>query len=137
MRNCLQCDTPYLPKSPHHFFCATACCNAFNAGRTWQAYFRRLIQKTPKRRSLTVSTLEMILEKQKGLCALSGVELTRITGRGSVPTNASIDRIKAGGAYTKNNIRLVCSYVNSFRGSLTDEEFRWWCQRVVDNGKQS
>jgi len=132
---CLQCGEQYVPKSPHHMFCSTKCCGAYNAGRTWDSYFRKLIQKTDKRKSLTVRILNDILQEQDGLCALSGVPLTRITGYGVISTNASIDRIKAGGDYTKDNIRLVCSYVNSFRGNLSDEQFRWWCKRVVDNGK--
>ena len=75
-----------------------------------------------------------LFNKQKGLCALSGVELTKIVGHGLVQTNASIDRIQPGGPYAPGNVRLTATLVNSFRGNATDEELRWWCQRIVDNG---
>lgn len=134
VNKCLQCYKKFTPRAPHHLFCSRKCCNAYNIGKTWESYFKKLIQKTQKRRNLTVPMLIKILEKQEGLCALSGVPLTRITGHGNISTNASIDRIKSGGPYTKSNIRLVCNCVNSFRGTLTDKEFRFWCRKVVEHG---
>ncbi len=80
--------------------------------------------------------LEGLLEKQKGKCALSGITLTKISGNGQVTTNASIDRIKAGRAYARDNVRLVCNFVNSFRGNVTDDELRFFCRRIVRHGRK-
>ena len=73
-----------------------------------------------------------LFNKQKGLCALSNVPLTKISGHGPVQTNASIDRIKPGGAYTPSNVRLCCTLVNSFRGNATDKELIWWAKKIVE-----
>ena len=75
-----------------------------------------------------------LYKKQGGLCALSGVELTKVAGHGVVQTNASLDRIKPGGPYVLSNVRLTCVLINNFRGNSTDFEFKWWCKQVVDNG---
>ena len=46
-------------------------------------------------------------------------------------TNASIDRIFAGGVYNRRNIQLVCRAVNSFRGDMTVNEFINWSKKVT------
>ena len=136
MKECPLCAKEFKPKSPHHFFCSVKCCGAYNVGKTWDSYFRKLIQKSPNRKGLTVEVLKDMLEDQEGLCALSGIPLTKIMGTGNISTNASIDRINAGGPYTKKNIRLVCHYLNSFRGQVSDGEFLFFCRRVtLHNGK--
>lgn len=118
----------------NHLFCGQRCADFFNKGRTWEKYFRKLIQNTKGRQALNVPGMIRLFEKQGGRCALSGVELTKITGKGPVTTNASIDRIIPGGKYTFSNIRLVCTFVNGFRGNVSDKEFKWWCKRIVNNG---
>ena len=107
--------------------------NIKHRGSSWENYF----QITPKRKrdGLTVEDIISVLEEQDGKCALTGITLTRITGKGRVPTNASIDRIDPGGPYIKENIQLVCSIVNQFRGDLEVEQFLWWCKKVVDYDK--
>lgn len=134
LKRCFKCKAEFIPSSVHHLFCSARCCASYNAGKSWDAFFKKLIQKSVERKDLTVADLVKILEEQNGLCALSGVTLTRITGHGNISTNASIDRINAGGPYTIDNIRLVCSCINSFRGNLNDEEFKFWCKRVANNG---
>ena len=131
VKECLQCSAPYEPVATYHYFCSHSCCGKYNAGKTWDSYFKKLLQKSSERDSLTVDELKDILDTQQGLCALSGVQLTKITGKGVISTNASIDRIHAGGLYSKQNIRLVCHYLNSFRGHVSEGEFQWWCRRVV------
>lgn len=87
---------------------------------------------------MTVKDLNLILEKQNGLCALTGVPLTCTLELGKISnTNASIDRIipgAKGGGYVVDNIRLVCSIVNKMRGTLTDEEFLYWCKMISEGG---
>ena len=66
------------------------------------------------------------------MCAITGVPLTNIHGSGIVNTNASLDRIQAGGPYEKDNIRIVCSIINKMRLDNSDAEFMWWCRKVLD-----
>ena len=130
-RKCVHCQKLFQPKSVHHFFCSVTHRQAYNKGKDWPSYFKRLLGNNAKeRKQLSVDILEELYKKQNGRCVLSGVPLTKIVGHGQVSTNASIDRIRPGKAYTKGNIRLVCSFVNSFRGNLSDSEFKWWCGKI-------
>jgi hypothetical protein len=99
----------------------------------WTLYFKHLLSK--KKTDVTAIDLVELLKKQKGKCALSGTPLTCEKVKGKyVKTNASIDRIIAGGGYNIENIQLVCRAVNSFRHDLTISEFITWCKRVAKNG---
>jgi hypothetical protein len=99
----------------------------------WQRYFCRLMRRTTKRPVLTVKDLHEKLAEQKGLCALSGVPLTCTLEQGKkFKTNASIDRIRAGEEYTKDNIQLVCAALNSWRGDTDLQEFIWFCKKVTE-----
>lgn len=104
----------------------------------WDKYFNRLIRAKPERReTLTPQDLIDILIHQDYRCALTGVELTCQLENGVVSqTNASIDRLEAGGPYTKDNIQLVCRAVNSFRRNVTIDEFKWWCKKVTEYAEQ-
>ena len=101
-------------------------------------YFRRLVKRV---KTLSAEDCLDIYEKQKGLCAITGVPLTCIVGDlGEHPkTNASLDRIihgAAGGQYTKENVRLVCAIVNYMRLDQSDEELLWWSHQIVDQAKK-
>ena len=137
-RKCIHCNKAFEPKSPHHLFCSKAHCNAYNAGKDWSSFLKKLLNNNSKeRKQLTVLYLLKLLDKQNGRCAISGVELTKITGKGVVPTNVSIDRIRPGKPYVVGNIRLVCTFVNSFRGNLSDKDFIWWIKRIAENNGAS
>lgn len=102
----------------------------------WSKYFTRLIHSKPERASLTLESLLNLIEQQEYKCALTGVPLTCDLQVGLISkTNASIDRLDAGGPYILGNIQLVCRAVNSFRGNLSIEEFTWWCNQVVNKAK--
>jgi hypothetical protein len=105
----------------------------------WTRYFNRLNRRTTKRPTLTTTHLKAQLEKQNGLCALSGVPLTCLLEQGKkFKTNASIDRIRAGEEYTPDNIQLVCSALNSWRADTDLAEFIWFCRQVTkhQDGKE-
>lgn len=100
----------------------------------WYKYFNRLCSRSFKRENLTPEMLEELLNKQDGKCALTGVELTCILEKGVVSkTNASIDRIDPKGAYSLDNIQLVCAVMNKFRIDTPLEEFIEWCRKVAEN----
>lgn len=90
----------------------------------WPRYCASLLKsKTAQRELLTTDQLMGLLEQQSYKCALTGMEMTCIRGQGRVPTNASIDRINAGSPYTIDNIQLVCSNINSWRGDCSLSDF--------------
>jgi len=87
-----------------------------------------------KRDKLTKELILKKLEEQNYKCALSGVQLTCKLERGvKCPTNASVDRVEAGGPYTEDNIQVVCRALNSWRADLSVEEFVDWCRLVVQH----
>lgn len=136
-QKCVGCSKHFSPKSPHHLFHSKRCCDMYNRGKTWTSFLRRLIQSnTEERKALSVDFLLTLLRYQDGVCALSGIELTKITGKGPVETNASIDRINPKGGYIPSNVRLVCNFANSFRGTTGDDRFLWWCRKIVKHHEQ-
>jgi hypothetical protein len=44
---------------------------------------------------------------------------------------ASLDRIDSSSGYTVNNIQWVHKMVNGLKGFLSNDEFIFWCQKVV------
>jgi len=99
---------------------------------SWPRFFLRLLSKRKHYLELSIEDCLDLYKQQKGLCALSGVPLTSIHGKGRVNTNASLDRIITGGSYKKENVRLVCDIVNRMRLDNTDTELLWWCSRILD-----
>lgn len=120
-------------------FCNTKCKNNYNS-RKYSAnntdnrkfYFQKLLAGRYRRKTLSVDFLENRFQLQAGKCALSGVEMTWKQGVGKVYTNISIDRINCGGDYSTDNIRLVCSIVNTMRNTLSDEELILWCNKICN-----
>lgn len=100
----------------------------------WSLYLSRLIYAGgKKRKDLSRQDLLEILELQDYKCALSGVELTCNLEVGKkFLTNASLDRIEAGGPYIKSNVQIVCQGLNKWRSDTPLEEFLWWCRKVTE-----
>lgn len=145
-RHCVICNNIFTASSGPHKFCSVQCKtknNQLNGSMTckkqyerisgdWTRYFNRLNRRTGKRPLLTTQDMIEVLEKQKGLCALSGVPLTCLLEQGKkFKTNASVDRIIAGGEYVKDNIQLVCAALNSWRADTDLQEFIWFCKQVT------
>jgi hypothetical protein len=144
-KSCLVCNAAFTPKSGCHKFCSSECKGKWQyiTGRSstenqytaisgnWKRYFSRLVGKK-YRKDITVDQLLELLESQNGKCALSGIDLTCQLEVGvKFKTNASIDRIEAGGPYIKDNVQLVCSALNSWRSDTNLQEFIWWCKQVA------
>ena len=100
----------------------------------WERYLRRLLYAGGKKRALlSVEELLEILEDQDYRCAISGIPMTCLLEKGTkFPYNVSVDRVKAGGSYTKDNIQLVCNCLNSWRGDTDLEFFIEVCKKVAD-----
>lgn len=146
-KKCIICQQVFLARSGVHKYCSDLCKtknNQTNGSMTckkqyerisgdWTRYFNRLNRRTTKRPVLTTKHLLTQLEEQGGMCALSGIPLTCLLEQGKkFKTNASIDRIKAGGDYTPDNIQLVCSALNSWRSDTDLQEFIWFCKKVTE-----
>ena len=138
--NCAVCNKEFETVHPRYVCCCAECGKTHKVNMrykresgNWELYFKHLLSK--KETNITAKELVELLKKQKGKCMLSGALLTCEKVKGKyVKTNASIDRIIAGGGYNIENIQLVCRAVNSFRHDLTISEFITWCKRVAKNG---
>ena len=99
----------------------------------WNRYLPRLLYFGGRRRDqLTREILMAKLVEQDFKCALSGVTLTCKLEKGvNCPTNASVDRVVAGGPYTADNIQMVCRVLNAWRSDTTVNDFVEWCRLVV------
>lgn len=90
---------------------------------------------------LTREWVEGQWSKQKGLCALSGVSMSRMRSQGAGNifgtdgTKVSIDRIDPDKSYTIDNCRLVCVIANLMRHRQTDKQLIWWCEQILKHNK--
>lgn len=145
-KQCPVCGRWFKPRSGVAKFCSESCKGKWKyiTGHTttesqyktisgnWRKYLNRIVYRKRALHGLTTDDLLEVLERQNGRCALSGVELTCKLEKGTIcKTNASVDRLVAGGSYSKDNVQLVCRAVNSFRTDLTVEDFVWWCKEVA------
>ena len=150
-RTCLVCNDLYTPKRTTQKFCGAQCkgrykykCQNYQTSNqynyisgNWLRYLNRLTFKKRREQGLTADVLMELLVKQNYQCALTGKELTCILEVGQkCPTNASIDRIDAGGSYQAHNVQLVCAAVNSFRNKISLPEFIAWCKAVTQHHSQ-
>lgn len=145
---CVVCGESFTPKSGAHKFCSEVCKGHWQyiSGRVttksqyqqisgnWSRYLSRLLYAAGRKRDkLTREDLLSLLEKQNYKCALSGLELTCELEVGKkFPRNASVDRIVAGGPYSKDNIQLVCRSLNSWRSDTDLEDFFAMCKAVTE-----
>lgn len=100
-------------------------------GRTPESFLKALRVKKSDRRDLDISFLVGLYNKQKGLCAVSGVPMTYICGKGVVDTNISIDRIDSNVGYEEDNIQLVCRRVNMMKLDKNKEDLLFWCNSII------
>ena len=142
---CQSCSKTFSPRSGVQKFCSVECRGTGRQVNTedqyesisgnWKRYCSRLLYAAGKKRSkLSVEDILELLEKQNYKCALSGLDLTCKLEKGKkFPHNVSIDRIKAGGPYTKDNIQLVCRAVNHWRADTDLTDFIEICRAVVNH----
>ena len=74
--------------------------------------------------NLTSSFLEELWNKQGGKCAITGTEFDlkgtcSITGSG-----AAVDKIDPTKGYLRDNVQLLCSWVNTMKGARSMDEFK-------------
>jgi 5-methylcytosine-specific restriction endonuclease McrA len=88
----------------------------------WREQFAR--RSEPR---IMAAELEALWLKQGGLCALTGIPLTRV--------NAHLDHViplaRGGKGLGLANLRWVTKEVNLAKRALTDDEFHGLCQSVI------
>lgn len=109
---------------------------------TTDGYIKSMIQRVNNRKKelsdgfkLSFEYVKNIYNEQNGLCNLSGVKMTTITGNGKILTNMSIDRIDSNKGYIVGNIQLVCTIVNIMKTTLSVDEFKTWCTLISNKSK--
>lgn len=84
-----------------------------------------------------------LYKQQGGKCAITKIEMmhnsvnerTETSCHIMNPYNLSIDRIDSEIGYTKENVRLVCAFVNKIRMDMSDEDFIQMCKDVATEHK--
>jgi hypothetical protein len=100
-------------------------------------YFYRESRKGATRREisfqLTEDEFRNIWKKQKGKCALSGIDLTLEHGSISTPnpTRMSIDRIDSEYGYTASNVQLITWQLNSAKNVWSNQQLIEVCKLVA------
>ncbi len=90
---------------------------------------RRRAEKLGLEFDLDLVFLEEIFKKQEYKCVYSGIKFQNSSPIFSV----SIDRKDPKKGYTKNNIQLVCSIVNTMKLDLTENEFLDLIKEIYKN----
>ena len=80
---------------------------------------------------LTYTDVYAMYRQQRGLCKLSGIPMVFGPNATDSPDSLSIDQIKAGVGYSKDNVQLLTRSVNNAKSTLTTENFIAMCQNVT------
>jgi len=97
-------------------------------------YFSRVkyhADKSNRDCDITIKYLWELFLKQKGKCALSGMELKFPQKHRDIKSNASLDRIDSKKGYVKDNIQWVDKKVNGMKSNMEEQEFIGWCKKVA------
>ena len=106
----------------------------------WITVWNNLSSNSKNRKlelSITKDDIKNLWEHQKGLCAITGFQMELAKSqktsraRSFSPYRLSIDRIDNNIGYTKDNIRMVCAYVNIMRMDMTDAQLKFWCDAII------
>ncbi|WLR93885.1 hypothetical protein [Shinella zoogloeoides] len=68
--------------------------------------------------------LDALLTEQDGLCAITNLRLQYDGDEDDREMLCSLDRIDSSGHYEKDNLQIVCRFVNRWKNSSDDSEFR-------------
>lgn len=88
-------------------------------------------ERMPRIESETVPTGELLklIQRQHGLCAISGLPLT--------PAQASLDRVYGSRGDTRNgSVRIVIREIKRLKGDLPDARFLEICRAVAKHQEQ-
>jgi hypothetical protein len=84
--------------------------------------------------TITYNDLKELWNKQKGLCAITELEMEHTSGIGVINRmKFSVDRIDNSKGYHKDNVWLVCEFVNRAKGDMTNEELHTLALGIIKN----
>lgn len=96
----------------------------------WESFMfiasRTRARKINKEHTITVNDIVIPIK-----CPYLSIELTRITGQGNIPTNASLDRIDNAKGYIKGNIQIVSRIANVMKSSATEDQLLAFAKGVL------
>ena len=78
-----------------------------------------------------------LIDSQEGFCAISGLPLEYRTSCDDPAMYCSLDRIDSDGHYERGNLQVVCRFINKWKSSTPDEEFRRLFKIVQETGLNS
>lgn len=78
---------------------------------------------------INTAFLRQLWEKQKGLCAITGMQMAH---KPHDLKSMSVDRIDPSKGYIKSNIHLVCKWVNFARSNHSLEEIKMVLKELQD-----
>lgn len=91
---------------------------------------KHAVRRRPTVNPITTDEVMAIWRAQEGMCAASGIVMTWGRGR-LMPSSVSIDRIDSSRGYEKDNVRLVCYQVNTFRGRWSDDQMLLMAKAII------
>lgn len=90
--------------------------------------------------NITIKDLDELYKIQNGRCAITNMVMTydksAEPGRNRNIHNISVDRIDSKKHYNKDNIQLVCSYINTIKWDLNKDDFLLGCYYVFKHNKE-
>ena len=110
----------------------------------WVGLWNNLIGNAKARKlevNITKQDVTDLYKKQNGLCALTGIPMQLVQAKRETRSRTlnhyrvSVDRVDSEQGYIKENIRLVCAYVNIMRSDMTDDQLRFWCNAILKGQK--
>jgi hypothetical protein len=89
----------------------------------------QLVERTLKNKEVRMSRhdledyVDSLIEKQEGLCALTGLALQFHKEHDDEQLLASLDRIDSAGHYEHGNLQVVCRFANKWKSDSHTDEF--------------
>lgn len=114
--------------------CWTCRRNVFEANFFPKTWYRRLLTQAKQRKykfEITEKELWDIWEKQKGMCALTGIPL--VFTKTQKTTTASLDRINNKLDYVSTNVWFVHKHVNIMKFNYEIDYFLDLCYKIVNH----
>lgn len=84
----------------------------------------RIYKNKEVREQALREVIDDLISEQKGLCNISGLKLQFLGDCDDKHMLASLDRIDSNGHYEKQNLQVVCRFVNKWKSDGLDADFR-------------
>jgi len=124
---CKRCQNKYVVKHKSTL-------NGYIKGLIYSA--KRRCSKNKREINISYEDVLKIWENQEGFCAISGIKMSHIIGNDKetqkTPFNASLDRRDNKKGYTKDNIHLICNWLQSAKSDYEINDIKKW---IVDTAE--